>query len=73
MLMNGTSMASPNACGGIALLLSALKQQGAPRLPHLVRRACEETAVMKEIDVPEGADAPPLTFGRGLLQVGARG
>ncbi|KAG2491863.1 hypothetical protein HYH03_009817 [Edaphochlamys debaryana] len=64
-LMNGTSMSSPNACGGIALLLSGLHARGSPLPPHRLRRALENTAL------PLGGGAPDavLTYGRGLIQI----
>lgn len=62
MLMNGTSMASPNACGGVALVLSGLKAQGVSYTPHTIRRALENTA--KHVD-----NVSPWSQGCGLLQV----
>ncbi len=60
--MNGTSMASPNACGNIALMLSAAKQKKISYTPHAVRKAIQNTAVsVKEADV--------FGAGPGLLQV----
>ncbi|MEQ8789066.1 MAG: S8 family serine peptidase [Pirellulaceae bacterium] len=64
MQMNGTSMASPNACGASALLLSALKAEKKPYTPYSVRRALQNTA--RPID-----DADALTQGAGLIQVDA--
>ncbi|OMO97822.1 hypothetical protein COLO4_14332 [Corchorus olitorius] len=63
-LMNGTSMASPSACGGIALLISAMKAEGIPVSPYSVRKALENTSL------PVGSlPEDKLTTGQGLMQV----
>nr|CAB3447450.1 unnamed protein product [Digitaria exilis] len=64
MLMNGTSMASPSACGGVALLVSGMKAEGIPLSPYSVRKAIENTAASIS-NAPE----EKLTTGNGLLQV----
>ncbi|PUZ76946.1 hypothetical protein GQ55_1G331000 [Panicum hallii var. hallii] len=64
MLMNGTSMASPSACGGVALLVSGMKAEGIPLSPYSVRKAIENTAASIS-HAPE----EKLTTGNGLLQV----
>ncbi|KAL0873707.1 hypothetical protein Bca101_023412 [Brassica carinata] len=64
MLMNGTSMSSPSACGAIALLLSAMKAEGIPVSPYSVRRALENTST-RVGDLPEDK----LSTGQGLMQV----
>ena len=44
MLANGTSMSSPNACGGISLLLSAMKAEKIPITAARVYKAIRATA-----------------------------
>jgi tripeptidyl-peptidase-2 len=58
-------MASPNACGGLALLVSAMLAEGQAVTPARVRRAVENTCQA----VAEGDPEAVLTYGRGLLQV----
>src|SRR5690606_7719282 len=59
---NGTSMASPNAAGAVALLVSAARQQEISYTPYSIRRALQNTA--RPI-----ADAAPFEQGPGLMQV----
>lgn len=62
MQMHGTSMAAPNACGNIALLLSGLKAQGIAYSPARIRRALENTAApVPDVDV--------FALGRGLIRI----
>ncbi|OWM79539.1 hypothetical protein CDL15_Pgr022951 [Punica granatum] len=64
MLMNGTSMASPSACGGVALLISAMKAESIPVSPYTVRTALENTCILIGA-LPEDK----LSTGQGLMQV----
>jgi len=61
-LMNGTSMAAPNACGGIALMLSAFKQQKipytVPRIWYALAQTCRK---LENVEI--------FAQGRGLLQI----
>ncbi len=52
-------MASPCACGGLALLLSALKAEGQAVMPARVARAVENTCLPVAQDQPDGV----LTYG----------
>lgn len=65
-LMNGTSMASPNAAGGVAVLISAAKAEGQAVTPARIRRAIENTCLCVD---PSNNEAAALTYGHGLLQV----
>ncbi|ETW08523.1 hypothetical protein H310_01086 [Aphanomyces invadans] len=61
-LKNGTSMASPNCAGSVALLLSGLKANNTGANPYELRRALENTA----IKVPH---VESFAQGCGLIQV----
>ncbi|XP_067943815.1 tripeptidyl-peptidase 2-like isoform X2 [Watersipora subatra] len=61
-LMNGTSMASPNATGCMALVLSGLKSRTVPYSTASTRRAMRNTA-----KAVEAADT--FSLGYGLIQV----
>jgi len=63
MRANGTSMAGPDACGGLALVLSALKQEHKPYTAAWVKRAAINSAAFIE-----GVDI--FGQGHGMLQVG---
>ncbi|MEO6122166.1 MAG: S8 family serine peptidase [Ilumatobacteraceae bacterium] len=64
-MFNGTSMASPQAAGAAALLISAAKQTGVQKQPDQIRQAMFSSA--RYIDPRIGA----YEQGNGLIDVGA--
>jgi subtilisin family serine protease len=68
-LFNGTSMASPQAAGAAALLISAAKQTGVQKQPAQLRQALNSTT--RVLDGPAHANIPIFAQGNGLLDVGA--
>ena len=59
---HGTSMASPNACGNIALLLSAMKAEGKLYSPSSLKSVLTHTAKkLSQVD--------PFAQGPGLIQI----
>ncbi|MDF2731629.1 MAG: Outer rane stress sensor protease DegS, partial [Desertimonas sp.] len=66
-LANGTSMASPQAAGVGALLISAAKQAGAQRQPAQIRQALLSTATY----LNEGSRIQAYEQGLGLINVQA--
>lgn len=63
-LMNGTSMSAPSTAGGLALVLSGLKQREVEYTPHSVKRALFNTAV------PMPGQSP-WAQGHGMIQIDA--
>ncbi|KAI8818578.1 subtilase family-domain-containing protein [Fimicolochytrium jonesii] len=51
-LMNGSSMASPNCCGCLALLVGGLKAEGIPYTPYRITAAIQNGG--KDINDPSG-------------------
>ena len=58
-------MAAPNACGGIALLISGMKDANISVTPHRLRRAIENTCA----PVGDGDAETTLALGQGVFQV----
>ena len=65
-MLNGTSMASPQAAGAAALLISAAKQAGAQKQPDQLRQAITSSARFLD---PTRIGA--YEQGNGLINVGA--
>ncbi|KAG2389080.1 hypothetical protein C9374_014480 [Naegleria lovaniensis] len=68
--MNGTSMASPNAAGGLALLYSGLLAEKKQWNPYYIKRVIANTAKINVENKSEHEHSQhPCSIGHGLLQI----